>query len=216
MELGETFGSDISYYEKFPRVFKRLKTLRIGLTGGIGSGKSTVAKIFAEMGIPVYDSDTEARRITNEDPRAIRLIKREFGEDVYSGGELDRRKMAAIVFGDKEKLKKLNDIVHPAAGKHWKKWASEKTEPYVIREIAILFEVGAEKDVDFVIGVKADKELRIERVMKRNNLSREEVLKRIDSQMEEEEKMSKCDFLILNNGENLNTQIAELHKKLTS
>jgi dephospho-CoA kinase len=197
--------------------------LRIGITGGIGSGKTTVTKLFEELGVPVYYTDIEAKRVAQEDPEVVKEIVRVFGTEAYVNGEMDHKRMASIVFYDKEKLEALNNIVHPAAQKHWEEWAdnqaiqkTHKFQPpqYVIREIAILFETGAEKTLDYVIGVEAPEELRIERVIARNGTTREEVLSRIRSQMPEEEKLRKCDFIVLNDGNtDLMPQVLELDDK---
>jgi dephospho-CoA kinase len=189
--------------------------LKIGITGGIGSGKTTVAKLFSALGIPVYYADDRGKAVASEDPEVVKKIKEAFGEEAYVDGKLDHKRMASIVFSDKERLQTLNSIVHPAAQRDWEKWSSEQTAPYVIREVAILFEIGAEKDLDFVIGVEAPEEVRIERVMKRNSITREEVIARIRNQMPQAEKMARCNFVIDNGGEKeLEPQVLEIDTKL--
>lgn len=192
---------------------------KIGITGGIGSGKTTVTEIFAKLGVPVYYDDIEARELQNTDLEVVEKIKKEFGQDLYEEGSLNRSKLASIVFSDPEKLKVLNSIVHPAARKKWNEWVSKQDAPYVLREAAIMFESGADEDMDSVLGVFAPLELRIERVMKRNSLTREQVIERINAQMNEQEKMSMCKILILNDEssiENLEKQVEFFHKIFTN
>lgn len=190
--------------------------LKIGITGGIGSGKTTVAKLFEQLGIPVYYADVRGKALASEDPEVASQIREVFGEEAYVNGSLDHKFIASIVFNEKEKLQALNSIVHPAAQRDWEKWVKEQNTPYVLREVAILFEVGAEKGLDYVIGVSAPEEVRIERVMKRNSFTREQVIERIRNQMPDEEKMSRCDFVIDNDGTlPLEPQVLELDKKFT-
>jgi|ERR1022692_2660332 dephospho-CoA kinase len=190
--------------------------LRIGLTGGIGSGKSTVAKIFEVLGIPVYYSDDAARRLMNEDENLKQQIILHFGSNAYVNGKLNRSHLAKMVFNDKEKLGLLNSLTHPAVMRHSEEWIKAQTAPYAIREAALIFESGIHKHLDYVVGVSSPEELRIERTMKRDNVSREEVLKRIENQMDENEKMRRCDFVIYNDEEQLVLpQVLALHKKLS-
>jgi dephospho-CoA kinase len=194
--------------------------LRIGLTGGIGSGKSTVAKIFASLGIPIYYADEENKRLMNEDESVKSAILQHFGADSYKEGKLDRRYIASQVFGNKEKLELLNSITHPAVIRHAEQWMKQKEElyrdtvPYVIKEAALIFESGSDKDLDLVIGVWSPQPLRIRRVMLRDNVSDEEVLRRMEGQMDEDEKMQRCDFIINNDEESLVTpQVIALHER---
>jgi len=172
--------------------------LKIGLTGGIGSGKTTVAHIFEVLGIPVYYADEAAKSLMNEDPELKRQIEKLFGPDVYKEGKLDRHLLGSLVFSDTEKLRQLNDIVHPATRKDGARWMSLQKAPYAIKEAALIFEAGLRPDFDYVIGVTAPESLRISRVIKRDQSSREKVLERIRQQMNEEEKMKRCDFVIVN------------------
>lgn len=192
--------------------------LKIAITGGIGSGKTTVAKLFEQLGVPVYYADERGKAVANRDPEVIEKIKAEFGENAYKDGSLDHKLIASVVFSNKEKLQALNAIVHPAAQRDWEKWVEEQDSPhlpYVLREVAILFEIGAEKGMDFVIGVKAPEEVRIERVMKRNSFTREQVVERIRNQMSEDEKIARCNFVIDNDGERpLESQVLELDNEL--
>lgn len=193
--------------------------LRIGLTGGIGSGKSTVAKIFASFGIPIYYSDEESKRLMNEDESVKSAILQHFGADSYKEGKLDRKYVASQVFGNKEKLDLLNSITHPAVIRHAAQWMKRQEElygdtvPYAIKEAALIFESGSDKGLDFVIGVSSPKQLRIYRVMERDGVSNEEVLRRMEGQMDEEEKMKRCDFVIYNDEQTLVTpQVIALHE----
>ncbi|HVT84879.1 MAG TPA: dephospho-CoA kinase [Chitinophagaceae bacterium] len=191
--------------------------LTIGLTGGIGSGKSTVAQLFELLGIPVYYADDAAKQLMNTDEELKSLLKKNFGEQAYKNNELDRQYMAAVVFNDPVKLNLLNSFVHPATIRDAEQWMKRQTAPYAVKEAALLFESGADKMLDHVIGVTAPEELRIERVMKRDGVSREEVMKRLGKQMNEEEKMSLCDFILVNDETQLLIpQVLELHQKLIS
>jgi len=172
--------------------------LKIGLTGGIGSGKTTVARIFEVLGIPVYYADEAAKNLMNGDPQLKHQIIQRFGADVYKEGKLDRHFLGSLVFSDEEKLKQLNEIVHPATQKDAAHWMSLQTTPYAIKEAALIFEAGLRPDFDYIIGVTAPESLRISRVIKRDQSSREKVLDRIRQQMNEEEKMKLCDFVIVN------------------
>ena len=186
----------------------------VGLTGGIGSGKSTVAKVFETLGIPVYYADDAAKRLMNTNPSLKQEIVRHFGTESYKDGTLNRAYIASIVFGNNEKLDHLNSLVHPATIEDSQQWVNQQTAPYIIREAALLFESGAHKGLDFVIGVSAPLPLRIQRVMQRDGLSKEEIEKRISRQMDEEEKMRLCDFVIKNDEQTLIIpQILELDKK---
>jgi dephospho-CoA kinase len=170
----------------------------IGLTGGIGSGKTTVANYFKSYGIPVYIADDEARKIM-QSVDIMEAIKDLFGADVFENETLNREKLAKIVFNNPESLEKLNGIVHPAVKKHFEQWLLQNLEaPYVIYEAAILFESGRYKDCDIIITVTAPIESRIQRVIKRDNTTRELVLKRINAQWTDEKRISKSDFVIEN------------------
>ena len=188
--------------------------LRIGLTGGIGSGKSVVAKVFETLGIPVYYADDAAKRLMNTNEELKDAIIKNFGEGSYTNGELNRKYIAAIVFNDKEKLALLNSLTHPATIRDAEKWIKQQTSAYNIKEAALLFESGANKNLDYIIGIEAPLQLRINRVMARDGISEEEIMKRINRQMDEEEKMKRCDFVIINNEEQLVIpQVMELDKK---
>ena len=189
--------------------------LKVGLTGGIGSGKSTVAQIFEVLGIPVYYADMAAKKIMNEDEELRSAITNIFGEQAYTNNILDRKYISSIVFSDPAKLKQLNALVHPATKKDGEAWMQQQTSPYAIHEAALIFEAKVSDRLDLVIGVSSPIELRIKRAMERDKVSREEVLKRMDQQLDEEVKMSKCDFLLLNDEQQLLIpQVLELHEKL--
>ena len=189
--------------------------LRVGLTGGIGSGKTTVAKIFELLNVPVYYADDASKRLYHTDKDLIASIKKNFGEDVYTGDQLNRSKLAAIVFNDPEKLDLLNELVHPPTIRDAEEWMKKQTAPYVIKEAALLFESGSASGLDFIIGVKAPSHFRIKRVMERDGLTREEILNRANRQIDEDIKMRLCDFVIVNNDQELVIpQVLELHDQL--
>lgn len=188
--------------------------IKIGLTGGIGSGKTTVAKIFESLHIPVYYADDAAKKLMNTNEQLKASIIQHFGKESYQNGELDRKYLAGIVFNDKEKLALLNSLTHPITIKDAEDWMNKQTTPYVIKEAAILFESGAAEKLDYIIGVYAPQHIRVKRVMDRDNLPIEEVMKRITRQIDEEMKMKLCDFIITNNEEQLVIpQVLELDKK---
>ena len=189
--------------------------LRIGLTGGIGSGKTTVAKIFELLGVPVYYADEEARRIMNENEELRLSIQKEFGEAAYKNGELDRSYMASNVFQNPVKLEMLNALVHPATIRDATNWMREQRTAYAIKEAALIFESTAAEELDYIIGVYAPVSLRIKRAMERNGVSYDEVLKRMNNQIDEDIKMKLCDFIIYNDEQKLLIpQVIELHQKL--
>lgn len=194
--------------------------LKIGITGGIGSGKTTVAKIFEVLGIPVYYADEAAKRLMKEDESLHQKLIEVFGEQVYENGQLNRSFLASQVFSQPEKLALLNSIVHPLTIADAEKWmkqnASGPSSPsYALKEAALIFESGAQKKLDYVIGVHAPYKLRLERSMKRDNLSKAEVESRMARQMDETKKMNLCNFIITNDEvQLLIPQVVELHEKL--
>lgn len=170
----------------------------IGLTGGIGSGKTTIANLFREANIPVYIADDEARKIM-QSPEIIEEIKNTFGSEIFDDTILNREKLSQIVFNEPEKLKLLNAIIHPAVRKHFQNWVlNHEKYPFVIYEAAILFESGSYKNCDLIITVTAPIETRIERVIQRDKTTREQVLKRINAQWDDTQRISKSDFVIIN------------------
>jgi dephospho-CoA kinase len=192
--------------------------LKIGITGGIGAGKSTVAGIFKVLGVPVFDADVTAKNILNTDPILRKQIAAAFGSETYKNGLLDRKYLATRVFNNPDQLAKLNALVHPATIEAADKWASRFTDkPYIIKEAALLFEAGTNEGLDYIIGVTAPKELRITRVMARDQVSREEVLSRMQHQLDDTEKMKRCDFVIDNSDASLVIpQVLALHAKFIS
>ena len=184
----------------------------IGLTGGIGSGKTTIANHFKSLGIPIYIADEEAKKLMQSD-EIVKAIKERFGADLFENDILNRGKLAEAVFNDPDKLKQLNAIVHPAVKNHFKQWILEHNEfPTVIYEAAILFESGSYKDFDTIITVTAPIETRIQRVIARDNTSREQVLKRIEAQWTDEQRISKSDFVIEN--ESIEKSLIEIERIL--
>ena len=188
---------------------------RVGITGGIGSGKSTVAKIFEVLGVPVYYADAEARRLINEDPAIISSIMASFGSESYKDGGLNRSYISELVFNDKSKLELLNAISHPPTIAHADNWMKKQVTPYALKEAALIFESGSAAYLDYVIGVYTPLPLRIQRIMHRDKLQAEEVKHRISRQMDEQIKMKLCDAVITNDEQQLLiTQVTDLHQKL--
>ena len=189
--------------------------LRIGLTGGIGSGKTTVAQIFEVLGIPVYYADTEAKRLMNSDSLLKNDIIENFGNESYQDGILNRSFISSIVFTDQKKLDLLNSLVHPVTMKDGEAWFNRQSSPYAIHEAALVFEAAVNKRLDYVIGVFSPQPLRIKRVMERDKVSEKEVVNRISKQMDEEEKMKLCNFVLHNNEQELLIpQVLGLHEKI--
>jgi dephospho-CoA kinase len=177
----------------------------IGLTGGIGSGKTTIANHFMAAGIPVYIADDEARKIM-QSAAIIEEIKKKFGSAIFDDAILNREKLSEIVFNNPEKLQQLNAIIHPAVQNHFGNWIlNHKNSPFIIYEAAILFESGSYKNCDLIITVTAPIESRIQRVIQRDKTTREKVMKRINMQWNDEQRNSKSDFVI----ENINPEIAK-------
>ncbi len=190
-------------------------TLRVGITGGIGSGKTTVTKIFETLGIPIYYADEAAKKLMNEDASIKAQLIQHFGAAVYKDGVLDRPWLSAQVFSDKEKLELLNSIVHPVTIADAASWMQQQTAPYAIKEAALIFESGMQKELDYVIGVYAPVTLRIFRSMKRDGSSKEKVLSRMNQQMDEDIKMKLCDTVITNDEQQaVLPQVMLLHQNL--
>ena len=188
----------------------------IGLTGGIGSGKSSVLEIFKKIGINTYNADESAKELIGSDKKIIYSIKQLFGEDIYNENELNSKLVSKIVFNNKEKLKSLNSIIHPAVAIDFEKFCfKHKDESYIVKEAAIIFETKTENLFDKIIYVKAPKEIRIDRVMQRDKLSRDDVLNRIQNQINEISIIDKCDFIIDNiNYTELEEKVLEIHDTL--
>jgi len=192
--------------------------LRVGITGGIGSGKSTVSKIFEVLGIPVYYADDEAKRLMNEDEVLREQIISIFGKDIYKDKQLNRANLAAVVFNNPLQLAKLNSIVHPATvadAENWMLQCSLTGTPFAIKEAALIFESGAREMLDKVIGVFAPSTIRINRVIKRDGVTREQVIARMDKQLNETIKMRLCDYIVTNNEQELLIpQVIAVYEKL--
>jgi dephospho-CoA kinase len=180
---------------------ERKPGFKLGITGGIGSGKTSVCRVFDVLRVPVFSADREAHEIMENDSRIVRSLNAIAGKDLYIAGSLDRTELATIIFNDNSLLEKVNLLVHPAVIDHFRKWVLVQTAPYVIMEAAILFESGASKFVDRIATVVAPVEERVERVIQRNKLSREQVMERMKNQMDDESRIKLSDYII-NNSEN--------------
>jgi dephospho-CoA kinase len=193
------------------------KPLQIGITGGIGSGKSLICRIFLSLGTPIYDADSHAKNLMTTDGILVDQIKKEFGTLSYDEkGSLNRKYLSEAVFNDEEKLRKLNSLVHPRVAVDYDRWlAGIKGKTYVIKEAALLFESGSSKSLDKIILVTAPEEMRVTRVMKRDpHRTRAEVQKIIGNQMTEEEKLKRADIVIRNNETELVVpQVLKLHEQ---
>lgn len=188
---------------------------KIGLTGGIGSGKSTIAEIFKVLNVPVYNSDERAKVLMNENPQLIEDIKKIFGNDIYQNGELNRAELGAIVFKNSELLNQLNAIVHPAVGRDFNAWSAVQNTQYVIKEAAIIFETGIEKTLDGVIAVIAPNELRIKRVLKRPGMTEALIKERINNQLPPEVLENRANWIIKNDeSELVIQQVIKIHSEI--
>lgn len=190
--------------------------LKVGITGGIGSGKSLVARMFQVLGIPVLNADEAAKYLMQHDAALMGSLRQLFGNEVYQNGRLNRPFLASVVFADKAKLEQLNGLVHPAVLRYGKTWAEQQTTPYILKEAAIFFESGSYKEMDKMIGVYAPFELRLERAMQRDNTTEETVKQRMAQQMDEDEKMKRCDYIVRNDGSaSVIEQVLALHRIFT-
>lgn len=172
--------------------------LKLGVTGGIGSGTSTVCKVFSVLGIPVFSADDEARKLQDNDIDLRRKINDLAGKDLFTSGRLDRAALAELIFRNRELLEKVNSIVHPAVFSYYREWVKKQDTPYSIMEAAILFESGASEMMDRILTVVTPMEERIERVVKGKRLTREQVTERIMNQIDDETRISKSDYVIFN------------------
>ncbi|MBO9660461.1 MAG: dephospho-CoA kinase [Chitinophagaceae bacterium] len=190
--------------------------LKIGLTGGIGSGKSTIARIFEVLGVAVYYADDAAKRVMNENAEVRQNVLKHFGEESYTAeGLLNRPYISSQVFGNPEKLALLNSISHPATIADSEQWMAKQTGAYAIKEAALLFESGSAGSLDYIIGVYSPTSLRILRTMNRDNITREDVLQRMKRQINETVKMKLCDFVVRNNEQELVIpQVVELDERI--
>ncbi len=202
-----------------PSIRQTQLMLKIGITGGIGSGKTTVCKLFETLGIPVYYADERAKYLMQHEHFLIDQLKKNFGDEVYENGRLNRALLAEKVFNNKPKLELLNSIVHPAVYRDTERWVEEqkiKKPPYLIKEAALLIETGSYNSLDKLIMVTAPLEQRINRVSARDKISVEDVMARVRNQLPEDEKIKLADFIITNDGDiaNLEKQVAEVHQQI--
>lgn len=187
----------------------------IGLTGGIGSGKTTVANFFKALGAPVFIADIEAKKLMDESSEVRTAIREIFGERAYISDILDRKFIASIVFSDKTKLAALNKIVHPAVRRHFENWREQQTFPYVIYEAAILFETGSHTFCDFTIVVTANHQMKIERLVQRDQSTLAEIEARMDNQWPDEKRIPLADFVIENTQlDETQKMVKEIHQTL--
>ncbi len=188
--------------------------LKIGITGGIGSGKTFICTLFEALGIPVYNADEEAKKLMNTDVRIKQKLIEQFGEATYKDGFLDRAFLASMIFSDKKKLEFVNSIVHPIVIQEAKDWANRQTTRYSLKEAALLFESGSYKELDYTILVTAPMDVRIQRVIERDAVTEQQVRERINKQLSDEEKLPLADFVIVNDGITpLLPQVWKLHQK---
>lgn len=188
--------------------------LKIGITGGIGSGKTTVCHIFEVLGIPVFYADDAAKEVMTQDPELMQRIREVFGEDSYRGAVLDRAHIAAQAFSDPDKLRLLNEAVHPAVFRSFDRWIAQQQAPYVLKEAALMFESGSYLKNDINVLVYADTETRMKRALTRDQATPEQVQARMSRQMPEEEKRKMADLVILNDDDSLLIpQVMELHQQ---
>lgn len=191
-------------------------TLKVGITGNIGSGKTTVCKLFELLGVPVFYADFEAQKLMTEDEVLAGEIRKNFGKEAYfEDGSLNRKHLATIVFNNDAELQKLNSIAHPAVFRAFDEWSLQQKHFYVLKEAALLFESGSNQQCDRTIVVSAALEERLRRVMQRDSMSREEVLRREKKQMPQAEKEAKADFIIKNDQQEMVIpQVLEIHREL--
>ena len=190
---------------------------KIGITGGIGSGKTYVASVFQSLGIPIFNADIQAKKIMTSSGKLIKLVKEEFGNDIYKDSDLNKEKLASIVFSNSDKLQKLNSLVHPIVKEEFNNWCNSQKSPYVIKEAAILFESKSHLGLDAVICVSASLELRKKRLFKRDNYTEKEIQNRIENQIRQEDKEKQSDYIIVNDEKDLLLpQIIKIHKELLS
>jgi len=191
--------------------------IKVGLTGGIGSGKSTVAAIFEILGVPVYYADAAAKNLMITLPALVESVTSVFGENAYLNGCLNRNFIAKSIFSDPSKRELLNAAVHPYTIEDANNWFNRQNHPYAIKEAALIFESHAHQELNIIIGVYTPVELRIARIMQRDNLTKEEVTARVNAQLNEEEKMRRCDYVIVNDEQSsLISQVTEIHHKIMS
>ena len=187
----------------------------VGLTGGIGSGKSTVLNEFKDLGIKTYSADNAAKSLINSDKALIDSIKKVFGNNIYKKNKLDTKQLSKIVFQDSDKLEVLNSIIHPAVLNDFNSFARANDEIYIVKEVAIIFETKSEKAYDKIILVRAPLEERIQRVLLRDDTTRDQVIKRIKNQVDDSSITNKCDYIIDNyNLSEIKDKVAQIHADL--
>lgn len=187
----------------------------VGLTGGIGSGKTTVAKLFESLNIPIYVADVEAKLLMNTSKSIKDKLLVLFGEEAYRDNELNRPFIADKIFNDKATLDQMNAIVHPEVRLHFKNWVQQQVAPYVIKEVAIIFEHDQQKEYDFIISVIANEEERLKRVIDRDHSTREKVLAIMKNQTNDADKAKRSDYVIVNNDKStLKNQVQKIHKSI--
>lgn len=189
---------------------------KVGITGGIGSGKSSVCKMLALRGVPIYDSDSRAKQLMVTDAELVRLVSQRFGADVYVDGMLNRQVLAARVFTDKVALAELNSMVHPAVMRDFERWAAEQQTAYVVMESAIIFEAGLDDKLDAVVAVMAPCSLRLERAMLRDGATREQIEERMRTQLSDDELARRAKYAIVNISlDELDEEVEQLHRRLS-
>lgn len=190
---------------------------KVGLTGGIGSGKSTVARVFGVLGIPVFNADEESKRLLRDDDAVKSAVIAAFGNAIYVNGELDRAALASVVFQDAEALAKLNAIAHPAVRKQLGRWIDEQRSPYVLVEAALMVDTGWYRSMDQLAVVSAPEAERVKRVMARDGMTEEQVMARVRNQVGEEQRLAVADHVIQNDGTVLVIpQVLALHELFTA
>ncbi len=189
--------------------------LKVGLTGGMGAGKSTVARIFEVLGIPVYYADDKAKKLMIENEELKASIINSFGAESYINGNLNREYIAGLVFNNDANIQLLNSLVHPVTIKDAEGWIANQRTPYAIKEAALIFESGSHKQLDLVVGVHTPEEIRIHRIIDRDHISVQQAKDRMSRQMDEEVKMRLCDYVIVNDEQQMvSPQVISLHEKL--
>ena len=189
--------------------------LNVGLTGGIGSGKTIASKIFEILGIPVYQADAAAKSLMESNPILKNQLIEHFSENAFVDGKLNRKYIADIIFNDKEKLHLINSLVHPYTIQDGIEWMKKQTTPYAIKEAALIFESGTQSNFDYIIGISSPQSMRLNRTIKRDNTIRELILEKMEHQLDEQVKMKLCDFVLQNDEKTLlTTQVIAVHEKL--
>lgn len=189
--------------------------LKVGITGGIGSGKTQVCQVFETLGIPVFNADTAAKKIMETDNEVVKQITKLLGAEAYINGKINRSWLSSILFQDEKKRTALNAIVHPAVIAFGQEWMNRQQAAYVLKEAALFFETGSNKEMDYMIGISAPVDLRLKRAMKRDHLDEITIRQKMAAQMDEKEKMMRCQFIILNDDETaIIPQVLSIHQQL--